>query len=379
MGGRSPRVRSPDGYFPITGLKSGWWSVERRGRGFKVAVRVPRHVKNRYVRRLEPGRLALDELVEAIQTLLQVTSREDPQFLSHGIKLLMEHMHSDQAYLVTLVGGVLTTQWWLPEGPGGKAPPQIASLCQWLLDNPLRTLVLRDIPQDERWKDDPELKAGGIRAAAGAALLENGQVRGLVFLHYQAPHVFTRAEMALLAAVANYLSRILEIENLKSALSDLENFLAITRAVVEDSNIQDSATDLPNQRYLDIWLKANLVAASREHEVMTVAEWCLDVEAPDGVTRIREVTERIRGGDLLVSMGQGQFLLVLPRMPKGLGQIFLQRIRQKLGEIPMGATLWVPGSDDIRLESVRRRLDQAWEESRSKPAHELVWKLPEPV
>jgi hypothetical protein len=42
---------------------------------------MPRHLKHRYARRLEPGRLALEELVEGIQTLLQVTSKEDPLFV----------------------------------------------------------------------------------------------------------------------------------------------------------------------------------------------------------------------------------------------------------------------------------------------------------
>ena len=332
------------------------------------------------MRRLTLGGAALDELVEAIQTLLQVTSKDDPLFLAHGLKLLVEHLHADQAFLVTVQGTVFTTQWWLPERPGERAPAQVPALCLWLLNNPFRTLVLRNIPDDDRWRDDPDLLGWGIRAAAGVTLQANGGVKGLVFLHYASPHAFTRAELALLAAVGSYLSRILEIETLKSALRDLENSLAITRAVVEDSSIQDPATDLPNLRYLEIWLKANLVAASREQEVMTVAEWCLGVETPEGVQRIREVTERIRGGDLLVSMGHGHFLLVLQRTPKGLGQIFLHRLKEKLGnQLPMGATLWVPGSDDIRLDSVRKRLSQALQESRSQTPPVLVWRLPDSV
>ena len=234
--------------------------------------------------------------------------------------------------------------------------------------------MLRDVPQDLNWRDDPDLLRQGIQAAAGAALWENGTVRGLVLLHFEAPRPFSRAELALLAAVAGYLSRILEIETLKSTLRDLENSLAITRAVVEDSSIQDPATDLPNLRYLEIWLKANLAAASREQEVMTVAEWWLSVESSEGLRRMKEVAERIRGGDLLVSMGHGRFLLVLQRTPKGLGQIFLHRLRPKLGPLPMGATLWVPDVDDIRLDSVLKRLEHAVEESRAQTTPDLVWR-----
>lgn len=336
-----------------------------------------RRVQRRYVRRFQPARAALDELVDAIQTLLRVASKDDPLFLAHGLELLVAHMHADLAYLVSVEGQALTTQWWSPERSGQAAPRQIPSLCQWLLDNPFRTLVLRDIAKDPRWKDDPHLATHGVGAVAGATLQDNGRVRGLVFLHYPAAHAFTRAELALLAAVATYLGRILEIEHLKSALSNLEDSLAITRAVVEDSTIQDPVTDLPNQRYLEIWLKANLTAACREQEVMTVALWRLSLGAPEGLERIREVAERIRGGDLLVFMGHDRFMLILRRTTKGLGQIFLQRMMQRLGERPMGATLWLPGQDDTRLESVRRRLDQALEESRAKDVPELVWLLPE--
>ena len=45
----------------------------------------------------------------------------------------------------------------------------------------------------------------------------------------------------------------------------------------------------------------------------------------------------------------------------------------------MGATLWVPGSDDIRLDSVRKRLSQALQESRSQTPPVLVWRLPDSV
>jgi hypothetical protein len=334
-------------------------------------------VKRRFALRLEPRRAALDELVEAIQTLLHVTSKEDPLFLAHGLKWLVGHMHADQASLVTVQGSVLATQWWTPERPDGSIPPHVPSLCQWLLDNPFRTLVLRNIPKDSRWRDEPGLQAAGARAVAGASLRDSVQVRGLVFLYYASPHAFTRAELALLSAGASYLGRILEIETLKSSLRDLENFLAITKAVVEDSSIQDRTTELPNQRYLEIWLKANLMAAAREQEAMTVAQWSLHAETPEGASRVKAVAERIRGGDLLVSMGHERYLLILQRMPKGLGQIFLSRLRPELGDLPMGATVWMPGLDDLRLESVLRRVDQALEESCSLPGHDLVWRLPE--
>lgn len=340
-----------------------------------MTASLPRRVKGRYSRRLARSRADLDELVEAIQALLKVASREDPQFLAHGLQLLVEHLHADQAALLMVSGQNVQAQWWVPEQKGKASPPCIPSLCQWLIENPFRLLVLKSVLEDGSWGKDPELERWGIQAVAGAGLREGGRVRGMVFLYYRDPHPFSRAELALLEAVAGYLGRILEIERLKSALGDLENSLAITRAVVEDSSIQDPATDLPNLRYLEIWLKANLPAAAREGEVITAAQLCLCPDSPEGLKRIRDTAERIRGGDLLVSMGRGQFLLLLRRAPKGLGQVFLNRMRQRVGSLPMGATLWIPGQDDLRLESVLRRLEQAMEESRNQPGHDLVWRL----
>ena len=105
-----------------------------------MAVRMPRHLKSRYARSLAPGRRALEALVEAIQTLLQVTSKEDPLFLVHGLELLVAHLHCARAILVTVAGSVLETQWWSPDGlygPGagplplsvapGESPPHLGA------------------------------------------------------------------------------------------------------------------------------------------------------------------------------------------------------------------------------------------------------------
>ncbi len=342
-----------------------------------MTLSAPRHLLKRYLRRLRPERGTLDGLVDALQTLLQVTTKDDPLFLAHGLELLVQGMGADLAYLVTVSGGGFETQWWSPEREGEDPPQHVPSMCHWLVDNPYRNLVLREIATDERWNDDPAFELLNIRAVAGVTLLESGQVKGLVFCQYASPHPFTRAELALFNAVAGFLGRVLEVENLKFALSRLENALAITKAVVEDSSIHDSTCGLPNLRYLDIWLKANLAGNPKDQAVMTVAEWHLPMANRAESVRIREVANYVRGSDLVVSGGQGRFLLFLQRTPKGLGHIFLLRLRHKLGIIPMGATLWIPGVDDIHMESVQSRLHTALEESRAQPQPGLVWHLPE--
>jgi hypothetical protein len=342
-----------------------------------MPVLTPRRLLHRYAHRIKPEKRALDGLVEALQTLLRLTSREDPFFLMHGLELLLENLGGACAYLVMMGGETLEAQWWVPSREDEPGPEPVPSFCRWLQDNPFRTLALRDIRNDPHWQDDPVLAKRGIRAAAGAALWGEGRLKGLVFVHYPDPHRFSRPELALLDAVAGFMGRILESEDLKFALSRLENSLAITKAVVEDSSIHDPATKLPNLRYLDIWLKANLSLASPDRELMTIAEWHLPGDARAQAALIREVAEGVRGGDLLVSLGKGRFLLILQRMPKGMGHIFLLRLRHRLGELPMGATLWVPGVDDAHLESARRRIASAIARSAAMERPALVWELPD--
>jgi hypothetical protein len=340
-----------------------------------LTVTPTKRLKQTLARRIPVGKGNLDCLLEALQTLLMVTSREDPFFLPHGLELLQTHLKADLAYLVTLEETILETQWWVPELPGENAPPHVASICQWMLANPFRTLVLADIPNDIHWKDDETLQARGIRAMAGALLRCNGHAKGFVFLHYSEPHAYSRTELALLDAVSGFLAHLLEMEDLKAALGRLENALAITKAVVEDSSLEDLNTRLPNLRYLEIWLGANLAMASSRPEVMTVAEWDMDMKASDIQNRIRETASRVRGGDLFVSMGHGRFLLILQRTAQSMGDLFLRRLQPVIGSACIGATLWVPGVDDPRLESVRKRLAQALESSKSLQEQGLVWKL----
>lgn len=334
-----------------------------------------RKIAQRYRRRLAPERGSLDALLDALKTLLQVTGHNDPFFLARGLELLWKHLEADQAYLVTIEDVSLAAQWWVPEVPGQAAPRCVPGLCRWLLENPHRTLVVPNVARDLNWKEDPDLVGMGIGAVAATTVWCGLRPRGMVFLIYSQPHPFSRTQLALLQSVAGVLGHLLEVEELKQSLEQLENALAITRAVVEDSSIEDPASHLPNLRYLEIWLAANLSVKVREREIMTVAEWELDPGLPDLAQRIKETAARVRGGDLLVSMGHGRFLLVLQRATQSMGDVFLRRLLPVIGCQAMGATLWVPGVDDTAFESVRKRLSQALEQANRPAKPGLVWRL----
>jgi hypothetical protein len=159
-------------------------------------------------------------------------------------------------------------------------------------------------------------------------------------------------------AVANIISRTLEIEQLKHELRLTRDALELTSAVVEDSALQTSGSGLPNQRYLEIWLKANLFLAKRRGDLMAVVLWRMSLAGP-ARKHLTTVAAALRGEDLMVDLGREQFLLLLPRTPVDGTNILLNRMRELLGPLSMGATMWDPEVDDIHLRRAMARCEKA--------------------
>ena len=320
---------------------------------------------------------SLDQLAGAIQTLMQAGGSGDPFFLSRSLELLAEHLHTSQTTLVMMAGAVAETRWWYPERPDEEPPPAVASFCQWLLEHPDRTLVVRDM------ETGPHLEglAGQAlphRAALGCALRQGEAVKALLFAFFDQPQTFSRAQFALVEAVSGFISRVMEIEDLKQSLHRLEDALAITQAVMEDSTTRDAETDLPNLRYLEIWEKT-MLASEHCPESLVVAECSLVSRSRKEASRIKLAAEGIRAGDLVVRGAGGRLLVIFRHTPRSIAHVLLLRMRTQLGSIPMGVTLWVPGAERQGLESCQERLKLALEESRAMVQPGLVWQLPEGI
>jgi hypothetical protein len=219
-------------------------------------------------------------------------------------------------------------------------------------------------------------EAPPYRAALGCALRQAGGVKALVFAFFDQPQHFSRAQFALVEAVAGFISRVMEIEDLKQSLHRLEDALAITQAVMEDSTTRDVDTDLPNLRYLEIWEKA-MLASEHRPESLVVAECTLAAKGRKEAGRIKVAAEGVRAGDLVVRGPGGRLLVIFRHTPRSIAHVLLLRMRTQLGSIPMGVTLWVPGPEGLGLESCRPRLSAALEESRAMAQPGLVWHLPE--
>jgi GGDEF domain-containing protein len=330
----------------------------------------------RYARRLNPAAASLDRLAKAIHALHNTGGTGDPFVLAKSLEMLVNHLGASLATLVMVSGGVAETRWWHPEEEDEEPPPAIASFCEWLLDHPERTLVVRDMATGPHARHLDDSLALPYKAALGCALRLGKSVKALLFVFFDETRSFPRAEFALLEAVAGFMGRVVEIEDLKQSLNRLEDALAITRAVMEDSSTRDAETDLPNLRYLEIWQKAMLESDQRP-ESLVVAECQLTVQNKEDVARLVKAAEGVRAGDLVVRVAPRRFLIIFRQTPRSVAHILLLRFRMQLEGAPMGATLWIPGADRQGLESCQPRLDAALAESRALEPPALVWHLPQ--
>lgn len=331
---------------------------------------------NRYKKRFTPDPAPLDRLAEAIHQLHQSGGEGDPFFLARCLELLAKQVDSSQATLVMVSGSSVESRWWYPELAEDQAPAPVPSFCEWLLENPERILAVGDIETCPHTRNLADLRSVPYRAVLGCAVRHAEGVRALLFAFFDQRRDFPRMEYALIESVAGFIGRVLEVEDLKHSLHRLEDALAITQAVMEDSSTCDPETDLPNLRYLEIWQKAMLGSEHRP-DSLVVAEFKLDVRTRKDAGRIRKAAEGVRAGDLVVRTAPGRFLMIFQHTPRSIAHVMLLRMRSQLGGVPMGATLWIPGKEGRGLESCQPLLDAALEESRTMALPTLVWNLPE--
>jgi hypothetical protein len=258
----------------------------------------------------------------------------------------------------------LETCWWATSARIGPEHPLHESdehLCPRVLDHPDRILIIKDIQTDDQLQGHLVVQHMGIRTYLGISLGPRSQVLGVLSLQSLEPRAWTPREISLVKAVASLFGKTLEIEALREELQTTRNVLDLTAAIVEDHSLENPSTALPNRRYLDIWLKTHLFLARRRGESMAAIQWRIPVDA-EGRAQLREISNGLRGEDLLTDMGE-DCLLLLPGADLDGTQILLERIRSILGPIPMGATLWQPkhpvDRDDLFLQQTLLRTAEA--------------------
>jgi hypothetical protein len=325
--------------------------------------------------------------VDPLSALGELLGRGCPelnQYFDHGLKILVQHLGVDRAVMVRVTDLGFEASWWATaEGiaPGQAISCPAMNFCPGVLQNPSRTLIVKDALTDKDLQNHFAFRTLGVRAYLGVALQRSDQTIGILSVQSSRPKAFTRGEVTLLKTVASLFSAALEIEQLKVELKITRDALDLTTAVVEDSALETADTRLPNRRYLDIWLKANLFFARRASEPMSVVRWSLPVQ-PESRKVLRKLAEASRGEDLLVDLGRDEFLYLLPRTGVTGAEILLERIRARIGPIPMGATLWQPmdktDSADPSIQHATRRALKGLDRSReagSGGCGAVTWEL----
>jgi hypothetical protein len=120
-----------------------------------------------------------------------------------------------------------------------------------------------------------------------------------------------------------------------------------------------------------------MLGSEHRPDCLVVAECQMVVKGRKDAARIRQAAEGIRAGDLMVRIARDRFLIIFQRTPRSIAHILLLRLRMQLDGAPMGATLWMPGKEGLRLDSCQPRLAAALKESRAMAQPGLVWHLPE--
>jgi hypothetical protein len=309
----------------------------------------------------------------------------DPaQLFDHGLNLLVQQLRVDRAVMVRVTKLGYEAFWWATaEGtePNEAIHDPTLNFCPQVLQNPARSLVIKDALTDKALQGHSAFRKLGVRAYIGVPLRQSNKLIGVLSVQSSKPMAFTRAEIAVVNAMANVFSKTLEIENLKQELHMTREALDLTSAVVEDSALESTKTHLPNRHYLEIWLKANLYLARRRAEPLSIARWTLPLQ-PATREVLRNIADALRGEDLLVDLGHDDFELLLPRTGILGAEILLERIRAKIGPIPMGATLWHPlhktDRDDLSLHKATQRAIEALQRSQHRGTDgrgDLIWEL----
>jgi GGDEF domain-containing protein len=304
----------------------------------------------------------------ALGSLVEQAIPDPTQLFEHGLTLLVQQLRVDGAIMSRFGEQGPEPIWWAL-GEGSKGEPHIGDIVRLLsgklFEHPGRTLVIKDAQMDSNLVEGPALMNLGVRSSIGTALRQSGQITGMLSIHSRSARQFNRAQIGMVNAMSDLFSRTMEIEALKTELLMTRDALDLTAAVAEDNALESPVTRLPNRHYLDIWLKANLYLARRRGEQMAVVLWRVPL-TPEFKKALRMISEALRGEDLLVDMGDETFLLLLPRTEREGAEILLDRMRQFLGAVRMGGTLWNPlhkaDRDDLCIRSAMNRARLALQE-----------------
>jgi len=290
--------------------------------------------------------LPLDQHLQALGCMGSAGFAHAEDLYDHGLNLLVRQLGADRAMVAGQTVRGLEGLWCAggaSASPGG-APlafdPNL-NFCTQVMREPASTLVITDAGADPAWVEHSAWRALGVRAYVGVPLRCSGRTMGVLSVQSEAAHVWQAPEIALVNVMAALFASTMEVEALKIELARAKEMLDLTAAVMEDHALDSPGSGLPTRRFLDVWCRTNLPEARRRREVIALATW-IQPPAPDRDQRLAKLAGSLRGMDLVVELGRGRFLLVLPRTLRAGAELVLRRLQSALGVREMGATLWNP-------------------------------------
>jgi GGDEF domain-containing protein len=307
--------------------------------------------------------------LNVLRDLVEPGFPDATELFEKGLKLLVEQMQVDRAVIVRITDLGFETLWWATQDGKDLDLTQYdpnRNFCPQVLQQAPRTLVIHDAERETALKPLADQHPLPVRSFVGVPLRRGEKVIGILSVQGSLPRRFTRGDIILVSMVANLLGSAMEIELLKQELHMTREALDLTMSVVEDSALEAQNTRLPSRRYLDVWLKAYLFMARRRSEPMALVMWHV---APTRESRkgLRDLSDQARGEDLLVDMGKDTFLLLLPRTPGEGAAIVVDRVRAKLGDVPIGVAVWNPADpmdrDDLMIRGAMLRVQNAMKAS----------------
>jgi len=307
------------------------------------------------------------------------------QLFEAGLRLLVEQLDVESAAMTRITQLGCEAIWWATRdgsAPGPEVFEPTRTYFSQVLDAAYRTLIIRDAQTDPAYQDHPALRELSIRAYLGVPLRTSEGTLGVLSVQSAMPQAFSHNQVVLANLVGNMFSRTMEIELLRHELRSTRESLDLTVSVIQESALEAPDSGLPSRGYLEVWLKAYLFLARRRNEPLAVALWTVP-PSPETHDRLRTIADRARGEDLLVDLGRDTYAMLLPRATPQGAEVILERVRDQLGPLPIGATLWQPGNpadaEDLTLRNALRRAMAALRRCRQlgpQGGRRAVWDLP---
>ncbi len=299
--------------------------------------------------------------MDVLRDLVEPGFPDPTELFEKGLKLLVNQLLVDRALIVRITDLGFETLWWATHDGSDidlAAFDPTRHFCPQVVEHAPRTLVISDTLRETDLPVTESPSTMPVRSYIGVPLRRGSKVIGVLSVQGSNPMHFSRSDVILVSMVANLLGSAMEIELLKQELHMTREALDLTMSVVEDSALEAQNTRLPSRRYLDVWLKAYLFMARRRSEPMALIMWRTPLNR-DTRKALHEISDQARGEDLLVDMGKETFLLLLPRTTIEGADIVVNRVRAKLGAVPLGVSMWDPSDpaerDDFTIREALRR------------------------